>query len=97
MLARAAGLLAEVDQRIRGLITLAYAVCADETPLRVGPKKPKPAPVPPGSYPSALIIVMTDGQTTTGPDPVDAAKQANRPLIERAGNSAHRRGEILQL
>ncbi len=42
MLTRAAGLLAEVDKRIRGLITLAHAVCADETPLRVGPKKPKP-------------------------------------------------------
>lgn len=42
MLIRAAGLLAEADQRIRALITLAYAVCADETPLRVGPKKPRP-------------------------------------------------------
>jgi Ca-activated chloride channel family protein len=41
-----------------------------------GAKKPKPAPVPPGSYSSALIIVMTDGQTTTGPDPEEAAKEA---------------------
>jgi transposase len=31
MLTRAAGLLAEVHQRIRALITLAYAVCCDET------------------------------------------------------------------
>ncbi len=38
MLTRAAGLPAEVDKRIRALITLAYAVCADETPLRVGPR-----------------------------------------------------------
>jgi transposase len=37
MLARAAGLLDEVDKRIRTLITLAYAVCCDETPLKVGP------------------------------------------------------------
>lgn len=42
MLARAAGLLGEVDKRIRTLITLAHAVCADETPLRVGPRTPKP-------------------------------------------------------
>jgi transposase len=42
MLARAAALLAEADQRIRALITLAHAVSCDETPLRVGPKKPKP-------------------------------------------------------
>jgi len=33
-------------------------------------------PVPPGSYPSAAIILLTDGQRTTGPDPLDAAKMA---------------------
>jgi len=41
MINRAAGLLGETHQRIRALITLAYAVCCDETPLRVGPKQPK--------------------------------------------------------
>jgi Ca-activated chloride channel homolog len=30
----------------------------------------------PGSYESAAIILLTDGQTTTGPDPVEAAKMA---------------------
>jgi len=40
MLERAAGLLAEVDARIRALITVAYAVSCDETPLKVGPRKP---------------------------------------------------------
>ena len=40
MLHRTAGLLDGVHQRIRTLITLAYAVCCDETPLRVGPRKP---------------------------------------------------------
>jgi hypothetical protein len=39
MLGRTAGLLGGVHQRIRTLITLAYAVCCDETPLRVGPRK----------------------------------------------------------
>jgi len=40
--------------------------------------KPKPefTPVPPGSYPSAAIILLTDGQRTTGPDPIEAAKMA---------------------
>jgi Ca-activated chloride channel family protein len=40
--------------------------------------KPKPefTPVPPGSYTSAAIILLTDGQRTTGPDPIDAAKMA---------------------
>ena len=40
MLHRTAGLLDGVHQRIRTMITLAYAVCCDETPLRVGPRKP---------------------------------------------------------
>ena len=34
------------------------------------------APVPPGSYGSGAIILLTDGQRTTGPDPMDAAKMA---------------------
>jgi Ca-activated chloride channel family protein len=33
-------------------------------------------PVAPGSYTSAAIIMLTDGQRTTGPDPLDAAKMA---------------------
>ena len=43
-------------------------------------KGEKPAstlkPVPPGSYASAVIILLTDGQRTTGPDSVQAAKMA---------------------
>ena len=33
-------------------------------------------PVEPGSYSSGAIILLTDGQRTTGPDPIDAAKMA---------------------
>ena len=38
--------------------------------------KPDFQPVPPGSYGSAAIVLLTDGQTTTGPDPVEAARLA---------------------
>ena len=38
--------------------------------------KPEFAPVQPGSYGSGAIILLTDGQRTTGPDPIDAAKMA---------------------
>jgi len=40
--------------------------------------KPKPdfTPVQPGSYTSAAIILLTDGQRTTGPDPIEAAKMS---------------------
>jgi len=33
-------------------------------------------PVPPGSYNGAVIILLTDGQTTTGPDPIESARIA---------------------
>jgi Ca-activated chloride channel family protein len=33
-------------------------------------------PVAPGSYTSAAIILLTDGQRTTGPDSIDAARMA---------------------
>ena len=48
-------------------------------PLRADPAKPPPkefTPVEPGSYNSAAIIMLTDGQRTTGVDPLDAAKLA---------------------
>ena len=32
--------------------------------------------MPPGSYTSAAIILLTDGQTTTGPDPIESARMA---------------------
>ena len=41
MLQRTAARLAGVSQRIRELITLAPAVCCDETPIKVGPRTPK--------------------------------------------------------
>ena len=47
--------------------------------MPLGPSdKPKQdfVPVAPGSYASAAVILLTDGQRTTGPDPLDAAKMA---------------------
>jgi Ca-activated chloride channel homolog len=38
--------------------------------------KPPFKPVPPGSYTSAAIILLTDGQRTTGPDSLEAAHMA---------------------
>ena len=40
------------------------------------PPRQQAVPVAPGSYGSAAIILLTDGQTTTGPDPVDVARLA---------------------
>jgi Ca-activated chloride channel family protein len=42
---------------------------------RKDPKKDL-KPVEPGSYGNAVIILLTDGQRTTGPDPIEVAKMA---------------------
>jgi transposase len=60
MLARTAGLLAPVHQRIRALITRAHAVSCDETPLQVGPKKPKPGKKKAERY---LLVACTERYT----------------------------------
>jgi Ca-activated chloride channel family protein len=38
--------------------------------------KPEHVPVEPGSYESAVVILLTDGATTTGPDPLAAGQLA---------------------
>src|SRR4051812_22075482 len=52
----------------------------DVSAYSYGAEKRKPPanfkPVPPGSYGSAVIILLTDGQRTTGPDSVMAARLA---------------------
>lgn len=60
MLSRTSTLLIEVDKRIRALITLAYAVCADETPLRIGSKTPRPGRKKAEKY---LLVACTEAYT----------------------------------
>jgi len=43
---------------------------------QAGKQKKEFTPVAPGSFTSAAIIMLTDGQRTTGVDPMDAAKAA---------------------
>jgi transposase len=57
LLARTAGLLGAVHDRIRTLITLAYAVCCDETPLKVGARTPRPGKAKAERY---LLVACTE-------------------------------------
>ena len=57
MLKRTAGLLGVVRHRIAALIVLAHVVCCDETPLRVGPRTPKPGRKKAERY---LLVFCTD-------------------------------------
>jgi Ca-activated chloride channel family protein len=40
------------------------------------PETPAFKPVPPGSFTSAAIILLTDGQSNVGPNPIEAARMA---------------------
>lgn len=61
------------------------------------PDGPAFKPVPPGSYPSALIILLTDGQATTGVDPIEAAKMAaDRGVRIYTVGIGTKEGEILR-
>jgi len=46
-----------------------------EKPLKA-PEKKEVKPVPPGTFTSAAVILLTDGRRTIGPDPLDAARMA---------------------
>jgi Ca-activated chloride channel family protein len=45
-------------------------------PLGPALQDQEPLPVPPGSNSSAAIILLSDGQSNQGPDPLDAAEKA---------------------
>ena len=45
-------------------------------PSRSSTSPAQPTAVPAGSYASAAIILLTDGQTTVGPDPIESARIA---------------------
>lgn len=63
-------------------VTGARPMPPDNTPLgqardgRGDPPAPEFTPVAPGSYGSGAIILLTDGQRTTGPDPIESARMA---------------------
>ncbi|MBS2967072.1 IS66 family transposase [Actinocrinis puniceicyclus] len=57
MLAKAAAALRVVDRAIRTLITLAFAVCCDETPVKTGPATPAPGKKEAKGY---LLVACTE-------------------------------------
>jgi len=57
-----------------GTLTYGESPRGGKSADKAGPTTSKP--VPPGSYASAVIILLTDGQRTTGPDSLMAARMA---------------------
>jgi Ca-activated chloride channel family protein len=66
--------LMAVDPRVHGKDDKSGARSLDEINKKESRSKPKS--LGPGSYSSAAIILLSDGQTTMGPDPIEAARMA---------------------
>jgi Ca-activated chloride channel family protein len=61
------------------------------------PEKPAFKPVPPGSYASAVVILLTDGQSNVGPDPIESARiAADRGVRVYTVGFGTTEGEILR-
>jgi len=67
----------------RGLLSALDAIFEQNLSgaLDVGPNTrvtpaPTPTPLPRGAYAPAIVVLLTDGESNTGPDPVEIAKQA---------------------
>ncbi len=46
------------------------------TPTPEGEPAPTPTPVPPGTHTSSVIVLLTDGENNSSPDPLEAAQTA---------------------
>jgi transposase len=79
MLARTAGLLGVVHDRIRALIIAAHAVCCDETPLKIGPRTPRPGTKKAERY---LLVFCTERDTHSLLGDRSLATFANSVLTE---------------
>jgi len=66
----------DVSSAIYGPVSEKTGRPLDAPPAKKEKEKADTRPVAPGSYSSAAIILLSDGQRTTGPDPLEAAKRA---------------------
>jgi Ca-activated chloride channel family protein len=66
----------DLEKAVLGGVTT-REIARGRTPDAKKPAKTRePAAVPPGSYASGAIILLTDGRRTTGPDPLQVANMA---------------------
>ena len=57
-------------------MSMRHAGVSLDRPRSADEERPKREPVAPGSYTSGVIILLSDGRRTTGPDPIQIAKLA---------------------
>jgi len=72
-------LLPDAGIDVESAVFAPYGAASRAAPLesaRRDKSRPKPAPVPLGSYTAGSIVLMSDGRRTSGPDPLEVARQA---------------------
>jgi Ca-activated chloride channel family protein len=57
-------------------MSMRHAGVSLDRPRSTDEERPKREPVAPGSFTSGVIILLSDGRRTTGPDPIQIAKMA---------------------
>ncbi len=65
-----------IRKSLGAIATIDPNVWADGLELYASEPAHTPAPVPQGAYAPDIIILLTDGVSNTGPDPLEAAQQA---------------------
>jgi Ca-activated chloride channel homolog len=76
LIAAIAGLTPGRGTAIGDGIATALEAISGQDGLSAGAATATPAPVPPGTYVPEIIVVLTDGVSTDGSDPLEAARQA---------------------
>lgn len=66
----------DVEKAILGGISTREQARARSADANKAPRRPAAKIVPPGSYTSGAIVLLTDGRRTTGPDPLEIARMA---------------------
>lgn len=67
----------------RGILAALQVIETDADPTKTdyyrnpsAPPRPEPTPVPAGVYEPAIIVLLTDGENTAAPDPLEAVRAA---------------------
>jgi Ca-activated chloride channel family protein len=73
---RGTSLARGIDASLAAIERVAAGPTVDYYSNRSPEPTPSPTPVPPGTHAPAVIVLLSDGENTQGPDPVQAAQAA---------------------
>ena len=60
----------------QGILAALNTILTEDAPPASGEDAPVPTPLPSGSFDDTVIVLLTDGENMTAPDPLEAAERA---------------------